>query len=145
MVNQLGQTEEGIVEVRGQALDKNAGLYAARIVATSNMKKELAVSGPAMIDLNKQTGEFRIQVKAQIEDLFYSQTDPKLLEIFVSRRQIDKIKYGAAADASERIQVQHLELCLRLPLEYLPDPRTVIEDEVDRQRFEREIAERMKR
>ena len=145
MVNQLGQTEEGIVEVRGHALDKNAGLYAARIVAMSNMKKELAVCGPSMIDLNKQTGEFRIQIKAQIEDLFYSQTDPKLLEIFVSRRQIDKIKYGAAADASERIQVQHLELCLRLPLEYLPDPRTVIEDEVDRQRFEREIAERMKR
>lgn len=86
MVNQLGQTEEGIVEVRGIALDKNAGLYAARIVAVSNMKKELAVSGPSMIDLNKQTGEFRIQIKAQIEDLFYSQTDPKLLEIFVSRR-----------------------------------------------------------
>jgi len=34
---------------------------------------------------------------------------------------------------------------LRLPLEYIPDPRTVIEDEIDRQRFEREIAERMKR
>jgi hypothetical protein len=30
-------------------------------------------------------------------------------------------------------------------MEYLPDPRTVIEDEADRQRFEREIAERMKR
>jgi hypothetical protein len=69
----------------------------------SNMKKELAVVGPSQIDLNKQTGEFRIQIKAPIEDLFYSQTDPKLLEIFVSRRQIDKIKYGAAADASERI------------------------------------------
>lgn len=109
------------------------------------MKKELAVCGPAHIELNKNSGEFRIQIKAQIEDLFYSQADPKILEIFVSRRQIDKIKYGAAADASERIQVQHLELCLRLPMEYLPDPRTVIEDEADRQRFEREIAERMKR
>lgn len=109
------------------------------------MKKELAVCGPAHIDLNKNSGEFRIQIKAQIEDLFYSQNDQKVLEIFVSRRQIDKIKYGAAADASERIQVQHLELCLRLPMEYLPDPRTVIEDEADRQRFEREIAERMKR
>ena len=64
MVNQLGQTEEGVVEVRGHALDKNAGLYAARIVAVSNMKKELAVSGPSLIDLNRQTGEFRIQIKA---------------------------------------------------------------------------------
>lgn len=69
------------------------------------MKKELAVCGPAHIELNKNSGEFRIQIKAQIEDLFYSQADPKILEIFVSRRQIDKIKYGAAADASERIQV----------------------------------------
>ena len=68
-----------------------------------------------------------------------------MLEIFVSRRQIDKIKYGAAADASERIQVQHLELCMRLPFEYIPDPRTVIEDEVDRQRFERDLAERQRR
>ena len=145
MVTQLGPTEDGIVEVRGHVLDKNAGLYAARIVATSNMKKEICVAGPAFIDLNKMTGEFRIQVKAPTEDLFYSQADPKFMEIFVSRRQIEKIKYGAAADASERIQVQHLELCLRLPMEYLPDPRTVLEDEADRQRFEREIADRMKR
>lgn len=103
MVNQLGQTEDGIIEIKGHALDNTAGLYAARIVATSNMKKELAVAGPSMIDINKQTGEFRIQIKAPIEDLFYSQADPKLLEIFVRRNQIDKIKYGAAADASERI------------------------------------------
>jgi len=32
-----------------------------------------------------------------------------------------------------------------LPIEYIPDPRTIIEDEIDRQRFEREIAERIKR
>jgi len=50
------------------------------------MKKELAVSGPSQISMNKQSGEFRIQIKAQIEDLFYSQADPKLIEIFVSRR-----------------------------------------------------------
>lgn len=86
MVNQLGQTEDGMLEIRGHALDQNAGLYAARIVAVSNMKKELAVSGPSQISMNKQSGEFRIQIKAQIEDLFYSQADPKLIEIFVSRR-----------------------------------------------------------
>jgi hypothetical protein len=110
------------------------------------MKKELAVVGPAFIDFNKTTGEFIVTLKAAgIDDLFFSETDPKVLELFISRRQIDKIKYGSAADASERIQVQHLELCLRAPMDYFPDPRTVIEDDVDRQKFEREIAERMKR
>ncbi len=38
----------------------------------------------------------------------------------------------------------HLELCLRLPMEYLPDPRTVIEDAHDREREERDLAERRK-
>ena len=104
MVNHLGKTEDGSVEVRGLVLDKTVGLYAARIVAVSNMKKELAVVGPAFIDFNKTTGEFIVTLKAAgIDDLFFSESDPKVLELFISRRQIDKIKYGAAADASERI------------------------------------------
>ena len=52
--------------------------------------------------------------------------------------QIDKIKYGAEADANERIQVQHLQLGLRLPMEFIPDPRVLIEDEKDMMRNERE-------
>ena len=39
----------------------------------------------------------------------------------------------------------HLELALRLPMEFLPDPRTVIEDAQDREREERDLAERRKR
>jgi len=39
------------------------------------------------------------------DDLFHSETDPKFVELYVSRRQVDKIKYGPAADANERIQV----------------------------------------
>jgi hypothetical protein len=128
-------------------LDKaNCGIYAVRIVAANNMKKELAVVGPSQIEYNKTTGEFLVTLKTQgLEDMFYSQSDPKFIELYVSRRQIDKIKYGAAADASERIQVQHLELCCRLPMDYYPDPRTIIEDDVDRQRFERDMAERLRR
>ena len=38
----------------------------------------------------------------------------------------------------------HLELSIRLPMEYLPDPRTVIEDAQDREREERDAAERRK-
>ena len=52
--------------------------------------------------------------------------------------QIDKIKYGAEADANERIQVQHLQLCMRLPMEYLPDPRIILEDQQDQMRNEKE-------
>jgi hypothetical protein len=87
MVNSVGQTEEGETEVRGVILDKAVGPYAARIVAVSNMKKEIAVSGPAGIEYNKSTGEFVITLKTQgMEDLFYSENDPKVLEIYISRR-----------------------------------------------------------
>ena len=30
--------------------------------------------------------------------------------------------------SNERINIAHLEIVLRLPMEYIPDPRTVIED-----------------
>ena len=71
------------------------------------MKKELAVTGPSNIEFNKSTGDFIILMKAggNIDDLFHSETDPKFVELYVSRRQVDKIKYGPAADANERIQV----------------------------------------
>ena len=38
----------------------------------------------------------------------------------------------------------HLELALRLPMEYIPDPRTVIEDAQDKEKEERDAAERRK-
>lgn len=63
MINHLGQTEDGAVEVRGVVIDKTVGVYASRIVAAGNMKKELAVVGPAAIDYNKTTGEFVITLK----------------------------------------------------------------------------------
>lgn len=146
MLSNLSSTEDGSVEVRGTVLDKAVGLYAARIVAASNMKKEIAVVGPSAIEYNKTSGEFVVTLKpASLDDLFFSSNDPKYIELYISRRQVEKIKYGEAADASERIQVQHLELCLRGPMEYYPDPRTIIEDDVDRQRYERDMAERLKR
>lgn len=53
-------------------------------MATSNLKKELAVAGPAHIEFNKTTGEFVLTLKAAgLDDLFYSTTDPKFLELYV--------------------------------------------------------------
>jgi hypothetical protein len=40
--------------------------------------------------------------------------------------------------------VAHLEMALRLPMEYIPDPRTVIEDAQDKEKEERDAAERRK-
>lgn len=57
MVNNIGATEDGMIELRGTVLDKaGVGIYAARIVAASNMKKELAVVGPSAIESDKNTG-----------------------------------------------------------------------------------------
>lgn len=145
-ISNVDKNEDGSTEVRGCMLDAGAGVYACRVVATSNMKKEIAVSGPALFDLNPETREFTANLKTQgNEGLFFNQEDPKYLEFFVSRRQVDKIKYGANGDPNEKINVTHLELCLRLPMDILPDPRTIIEDDVDRQRYERDMAERIKR
>jgi hypothetical protein len=41
--------------------------------------------------------------------------------------------------------VAHLELAMRIPMEFLPDPRTVIEDAHDREKEERDAADRRKR
>ena len=133
MVTRIGHTEDGATTIEGQVIDKSIGIYALRIVSHSNLKKEIAVSGPAQIEFNKSTGEFSATLKTQgIENLFHSQDDPKYVEIYIQDRQVDKIKYGAEANQDERINVGHLKISNRLPLEYFPDPRTIIEDDADR-------------
>lgn len=97
------------------------------------MKKEIAVVGPAAIDYQKDSGDFVITLKtAGMEGLFFNLEDPRFLELYIQRRQVDKIKYGAEADEKERVNVAHLELSVRFPMDYYPDPRTVIEDDADR-------------
>ena len=49
MVHQLQASEDGGVEARGVVLNKEIGLYAARIVAVSKMTKDIKVVGPANI------------------------------------------------------------------------------------------------
>ena len=46
--------------------------------------------------------------------------------------------------SSEKIKKTDLELSLRLPMEYLPDPRTIIEDAQDKEKEERDAEERRK-
>lgn len=143
MVNSLQPGEDGSVFVSGLVLDpKNLGLYAARVVSSTNDKKECGLVGPANITLDKATHQFTIAFPPMQEEVFYA-SDPKILELYVRRAKIDQIPYGQAS--TEKIKVQHLEQVLRLPMEYIPDPRVVKEDAHDQEQFERDMKERAER
>jgi hypothetical protein len=141
-ITQLTESEDGGVDIRGTMLSSEVGLYAARIASIKNLKKDLKISGPPNIQYDKATRNFIISVEGPSDGLFYSD-DVKILEIYIRKQQIDKIQYGVASQ--ERINVAHLELALRLPMEFIPDPRTVIEDAHDREKEERDLADRRKR
>ena len=81
--------------------------------------------GPSNIQFDKATKNFIINMEGPLDNVFYSE-DTKVLEIYIRKTQIDKIQYSVANN--ERINVGHLEIAYRLPMEYMPDPRTVIED-----------------
>lgn len=134
MVDQMNESEDGGVDIRGMMLSHDAGIYAARIIALKTIKdakKEIKVVGPPNIEFISQTKNFIIKIEGPINDVFYSE-DPKVLEIYIRRAKIDQIPYGQASN--ERINVAHLELCMRMPMEYFPDPRTIFEDEKDQKR-----------
>lgn len=107
-----------------------AGIYAARIVNPANTKKDYGLVGPSRInyDPTKHTFTINFDPPPNGEEVFYSQ-EQKILEIYVRKAQIDKIKYGADADPSEKIKVEQLSCVVKIPMEYIPDPRTVIEDQ----------------
>ena len=147
MINNMGPTEDGGIEVQGLNLHPaTAGLYAARIINPAVPGKHFGLVGPSGIDIDPATHKFVIKFPdtGNPDDIFYH-ADQKVLEIYVRRAQIDKIKYGANADPAEKIKVDQLECVMRLPMEFVPDPRTVIEDEQDAKMFEREAEERAAR
>lgn len=135
--------EDGSVIVEGLNLDPSgAGLYAARIVSSTNEKKVAGLIGPPNIEYDKNTHKFVLHFDPPQEEVFYAQ-DPKWLEVFIRRKQIDAIKYGEPNP--EKIKVEHLEQVIRLPVEYMPDPRVVKEDAHDAEAYERDAKERAER
>jgi hypothetical protein len=60
MVSSVGQSEDGGVDIQGFVLNPAVGLYAARIIAKSNPKKDLVVVGPSQIIIDKSTHQFSI-------------------------------------------------------------------------------------
>ena len=143
MINQVNESEDGGVEARGVVLNKEIGLYACRLVALSKMTKDIKVVGPANIQFQKNSGNFIVHFPGPIENVFYCQNDLKVLEFYIRRSQIDKIMYGV--ESQERVNISHLELALTIPMEYMPDPRTVLEDAADMEREAKDRAIRAKR
>ena len=46
VISQLTESEDGGVDIRGNMLSNDVGLYAARIVAIKNTKKDIKIVGP---------------------------------------------------------------------------------------------------
>ena len=49
VITQLTESEDGGVDIRGSMLSTDVGLYAARIVAIKNAKKDIKIVGPPNI------------------------------------------------------------------------------------------------
>lgn len=73
-------------------LNPDVGIYAARVSAVKNQKKDIKLVGPPNIQFDKHTKNFIISINGPVENLFYSD-DVKILEIYIRKTQIDKIQY----------------------------------------------------
>lgn len=92
MVLQLNKSEDGGVDVRGQMLTNEKGIYAARIAAVKNMKKDVKLVGPSNIQFDRNAMMYIVTMEGPVEDVFNSQ-EPKLLELYV-RKKPETIPYG---------------------------------------------------
>jgi hypothetical protein len=79
MVQSLSQTEDGGVEARGLVLNREVGLYAARVVSQAKLNKDIAVVGPPRIHFDKSSGNFILNIPGPIEKGFYCVEDPKVV------------------------------------------------------------------
>lgn len=74
-------------------LSNEVGLYAARVVSIKNLKKDIKIVGPPNIQFDKNSRTFIITIEGPVDNVFYSD-DPKIVEIYIRKSQIDKISYG---------------------------------------------------
>jgi hypothetical protein len=60
-INQLNESEDGGVDIRGMMLNAEVGIYAARIVSIKNQKKDIKLVGPPNIpDFNRGSGRISL-------------------------------------------------------------------------------------
>jgi len=70
-------------------ISSTVGIYAARIISEKNLKenkKEVKVVGPYAINFDKQTKQFEIVIEGPLEEVFYNQNEPRLLEIYIREK-----------------------------------------------------------
>jgi hypothetical protein len=89
-IYQLHQSEDGGVEARGRMLNREVGIYAASIVASSKMDKDIVAVDPSKIEFDPNSGDFIVKIPGPIEDAFY-QEDMRYIKLFVRRAKIDQI------------------------------------------------------
>ena len=85
MVNKLIETPDQGVEVRGIVLNKDVGLYAARIASIAKMNKDVKVIGPQHISYDKSDGMFVLKIPGPLDNIFYCNEDLKLVQFYIRR------------------------------------------------------------
>lgn len=65
-------------------LNREVAIYAASVVSTSKMEKDIKAVDPSNIQFDKDTGEFLVHIPGPLEDLFYSE-DMKFIKFFIRR------------------------------------------------------------
>lgn len=143
-INQLSGTSDEGVEVQGQLIPNeekkyDMGLYAVRIASVKNLKKDLVLTGPVGIKFDASTQKFTVTFPGPL-DVFYSD-DEKIMEFYM-RKTPPAIPYGEPTD--ERINVAHLTLGARMPMVLYPDPRIILEDQIDKEKEEKAKQEKEK-
>lgn len=141
-VHTLSATNDGGVEVKGQQIlsMEKYGVYAMRIC--NQKKKETAIISPQFIQIDKKDMSFVGTFPSLSEDVFYQKDNPKFLEIYL-RVKPESIAYGVPTTDRINVNVGLLH-CLKLPMEFIPDPRTIVEDTNDLEMEEKEKALKLK-
>lgn len=85
MISTISELPDGGVEATGTLLNREVGIYAARIVPLNKLTKELKVVGPSNIRLDKSSGNFTVTLPGPLDNFFYNHEDPKVLEFYIRR------------------------------------------------------------
>ena len=146
MVSTLNQLEGGEVQLEGMVIDNSkGGIYGGKIVSAANLDKAVVNAGPYDINYDKDTGKFIMTFEGVNEEVFNA-PDPKILEVYFRTQAVDKIVYGDKSMKKLTVRdFQSLNCVMRVPMEYIPDPRVVKEDEQDQEKLERDMKERAER
>ena len=85
MISTLNELHDGGIEVTGTLLNREVGFYAARIAPLNKLTKELKVVGPPNIRFDKSSGNFTVTLPGPLDNFFYNNEDPKVIEFYIRR------------------------------------------------------------